>query len=479
MFAAIISMYTLKYPKVLVYMLQNTEYRAGPYLAWYWRTQNFSKVMYRRTLEPTKAARLLLLAVRLGMLLQVLAGLTLIGLWRWKGLAGYWEFGLALLLSYPIIWAHLACLPLELGRWLVVSPHEHRMVKLSAKTFADHPGVKIAVAGSYGKTSMKELLNTVLSEGKKVAATPANKNVAISHALFARKLDGDEDVLIIEYGEGAPGDVTKFAKTTHPTHAIITGIAPAHLDRYKTLKRAAKDIFSVADYLNGSNVFVNGDSPLAKDFFKDEYHVYDAQGALDWKVKDVKLEATATSFTMKKGKQELKLTSGLLGAHQIGPLTLAAALGLDLGLTEKQVKAAIAKTVPYEHRMRPYQMSGAWVIDDTYNGNIEGIRVGLELLQAVAGKRKVYVTPGLVDQGKETKKIHKQIGEYIAQANPDMVVLMKNSVMPYIKSGLEAGKYQGELRVETDPLEFYNNLKHFIAAGDVVLMQNDWPDNYA
>lgn len=479
MLSAIVSMYTLKYPKVLVYMLQNTEYRAGPYLAWYWRTQNFSKVMYRRTLQRTKAARLLLMALRLGMLLQILAGLAMIALWHWRDMAGYWEFGLALLLSYPIVWAHLACLPLALGRWLVVSPHERRLVRQSAQTFAEHPGVKIAVAGSYGKTSMKELLNTVLSEGKKVAATPANKNVAISHALFARKLSGDEDVLIIEYGEGAPGDVAKFAKTTHPTHAIITGIAPAHLDRYKTLKRAAKDIFSVADYLNGSNVYVNGDSPLAKDYFKDAYHVYDAQGTLGWKVKNVKLEATATHFTMKKGKQEIKLSSGLLGAHQIGPLTLAAAMGLDLGLSEKQVKDAIAKTLPFEHRMQPYNLSGAWVIDDTYNGNIEGIRVGLELLKAVDGKRKIYVTPGLVDQGKETKKIHKQIGEYIAQAKPDLVILMKNSVMPYIRSGLEAGEYTGEVRIESDPLDFYNNLKHFIAAGDVVLMQNDWPDNYA
>lgn len=479
MFSAIVSMYTLRYPTVLVYMLQNTEYRAGPYLAWYWRTQNFSKVMYRRTLQPTKAARMLLLVLRFGMLLQVLAGIAFIVLWRLRGMAGFWEFGFALLLSYPIVWAHLACLPLALGRFVVVSPHERRLVKQSAKIFADHPGIKIAVAGSYGKTSMKELLNTVLCEAKKVAATPANKNVAISHALFARNLTGDEDVLIIEYGEGAPGDVAKFTKTTHPTHAVITGIAPAHLDRYKTVKRAAKDIFSVADYLNGNNVYVNGDSPLAKDYLKDGYQVYDAQGALGWKINKVKLSATATSFTMKKGKQEIALTSGLLGAHQIGPLALAAALALELGLTEKQVKAAIAKTVPFEHRMQPYSLNGAWVIDDTYNGNIEGIRVGLELLRAVDGKRKIYVTPGLVDQGKETKKIHKQIGEYIAHAQPDMVILMKNSVLPYIKTGLESGDYQGELRIETDPLEFYNNLKHFIAAGDVVLMQNDWPDNYA
>ena len=479
MLSALVSMYTFKYPRILIYMLQNTEYRVGPYLAWYWRTQNFNKVMYRRKLERTKAARLLLLALQLGMLLQIAAGLILIALWHWHGLAGGWEFGLALLLSYPIIWAHLVCLPLVIGRWVVVTPHEHSLVKQSEKIFTQHPGVRIAVAGSYGKTSMKEILRTVLGEGKKVAATPANKNVAISHAHFARKLSGDEDVLILEYGEGAPGDVVKFARTTHPTHAVITGIAPAHLDRYKTISRAAKDIFSVANYLKGEHVYVNGESPYIDDFLQDSYHLYTKDGVLGWKVSGVELKTTSTHFTLSKGKQKLHLTSGLLGAHQIGPLSLAAALGMELGLTDKQVKAGVANTVPFEHRMQPYELSGAWVIDDTYNGNIEGIRVGLNLLQALDAKRKIYVTPGLVDQGKETKQIHERIGELIAAAKPDMVVLMKNSVMPYIKAGLEAGNYDGELRIETDPLDFYTNMKHFIAAGDIVLLQNDWPDNYA
>ena len=98
---------------------------------------------------------------------------------------------------------------------------------------------------------MKELLNTVLSEGLKVRATPANKNVSISHARFAAKLTGDEDVLIIEYGEGAPGDVARFARLTHPTHAVITGLAAAHLDRYKTVKAAGEDIFAVAGLPKG------------------------------------------------------------------------------------------------------------------------------------------------------------------------------------------------------------------------------------
>jgi UDP-N-acetylmuramoyl-tripeptide--D-alanyl-D-alanine ligase len=129
--------------------------------------------------------------------------------------------------------------------------------------------------------------------------------------------------------------------------------------------------------------------------------------------------------------------------------------------------------------MQPYQLSGAWIIDDTYNGNLEGIGAGTRLLKDLDAKRKLYVTPGLVDQGEQTESVHNKVGQLIAESQPDVVVLMRNSVTEYIKAGLKEGKFSGELRIEDNPLEFYTNLSHFIASGDLVVMQNDWTDNYA
>jgi UDP-N-acetylmuramyl pentapeptide synthase len=471
-------MYRPGYPKVLVYMLQSTEYQVGPYLKWIARTKDFGTVMKRRTLDRTKAARLLLAAVRLGILLQIAAGAALIYFGANGDIAGGIWFGIALVIVYPLTWPYLLVLPLMLGRWFISRPAEMELVNRSRKIFAEHPGVKIAVAGSYGKTTMKELLSTVLSEGLKVAATPANKNVSVSHARFADKLDGDEDVLIIEYGEGAPGDVARFAQITQPTHAVITGLAPAHLDQYKTLKAAGDDIFSVADHLQEKNVSVNDDADSVKPWLKPSYRTFDTKQALGWKVSDIEVALDGTSFTLSKGKKSLKLHSGLVGRHQVGFLAFVAVLGLELGLTNKQVEAGIAKTAPFEHRMQPYQLGGAWVIDDTYNGNLEGIRAGAQLLHDVEAQRKIYVTPGLVDQGEESERVHTEVGELIAAAKPDIVVLMKNSVTSYIKRGLKKGGFAGELRIETEPLEFYTNLAHFVAAGDLVVMQNDWTDNY-
>src|SRR3569833_683981 len=203
MIKELFSVYRPRFARVIVYMLQASEYQVLAYLKWLERTKNFNKVMRRRELIMTRPAKLLLRAIRVGMFIQVEAGIYL----------AYRAYHIhhsvkrlvlvaAFLLSTPVVWAYLVVAPLIVGRWLVIKPYYFFIVRKSAQIFAHHPGAKIAIAGSYGKTTMKEILATVLAEGHKVAATPANKNVPISHAQFAKKLKGDEEILIIEYGEG-------------------------------------------------------------------------------------------------------------------------------------------------------------------------------------------------------------------------------------------------------------------------------------
>jgi hypothetical protein len=458
---SVAAFYSPRFPSVLTYMLQSTEYQAWPYITWFWRTQNFATVMNRRSLARTKAARLLTLALQVGMLLEIIAGGVLIYLWHWHNLSGGLEFGLALIVAYPVVWAHVVLVPLVVGREVVVKPNEKRRIAESEAIFNTHPGINIAIAG------------------KKVAATPANMNVPISHARFAASLTAKEDILLIEYGEGAPGDVERFSRTTHPTHGVITGLAPAHLDHYKTLKAAGQDIFSLATYLKDKNTYVNSESPATKDFVRPAFHSYNREGVLGWNIRDVHIALDGTRFSLHKGKKHFKLHSALLGRHQLGPLSLAVALADTFGLSEAEITKGIAETKPFEHRMQPYLLAGAWVIDDTYNGNIEGIRAGTELLKELPATRKIYVTPGLVDQGQETERVHQEMGELIARAEPDLVVLMQNSATKSIQAGLAAKGFDGELQIEQHPLEFYTNLPEFLAAGDLVLMQNDWTDNYA
>ena len=480
MLKQLLSIYSPKFPSTLVYMLQSCEYRPGPYFKWLWRTKDFSKVANRRQLDKTAYAKMLLAGLGAGIAVELLAGLGLViyGVIASQIWLSY--YGGALIVIYPLLWAHLVIVPLELGRLYIVEPRSQRQVDAAKPLFLNHPGAKIAVAGSYGKTTMKEVLSVVLSEGLQVAATKANFNVLIEHAKFARSLSGKEDALIIEYGEGAPGDIAKFCDLTQPTYGVITGLAPAHLDRYKTLRAAGEDIFFLADFLHHNNVYVNKESQASESFIKPGDQVYGNNAAAGWKAKDIHVDLDGVTFNLTKGKKTISLKSQLLGRHQVGVLSVAAVIGMNLGLSQKQVQAGVAKTKPFAHRMQPYNLGGAWIIDDTYNGNIEGIKAGTELLgELKAEKRKIYVTPGLVEQGKESARVHKLMGNYIALAKPDVVVLMHNSTTEHIKQGLSGAGYAKQLIIEDDPLKFYANLEQFVAKGDIVLMQNDWPDNYA
>jgi hypothetical protein len=281
------TIYGPHYPTILTYMLQNTDYSVGAYTRWYWRTTDFSRVMRHHQLELTPAARILRAILWGGMMLQLAAGLAYIVLWLWQRQPAAWQYGLALVVSYPVVWAHLIAVPVAVGRWLVIGPRHVRMVRRSASAFESHRGLRVALVGSYGKAALKELLTATLGAGLKVAATLSGKTAPVNLAAFADTLTGDEDVLIIEYGEGAPGDVTRFAHQTVPTHGVITGLAPVRLDRYKSVEAAGRDMFSLSLALPVEQLYINGDSEMTKPFVAQPMRRYDSKGALGWRVSDI------------------------------------------------------------------------------------------------------------------------------------------------------------------------------------------------
>mgnify|MGYP000921667922 CR=1 FL=1 len=474
-----VSLFTPGFAETLVYMLQACEYNIPAYLKWIWRVKDFRKVSHRGQLKRTRYAKILLIFVRVGIALQILVGIIFMYLGVRSIIPAGFFIGFAIIAAYPFLWGHLVIVPLVAGRLLISDRKATNKIKSAEHVFKNHKAIKIAVLGSYGKTTMKELLKEILASDFKVAATPANKNVAISHANFAHKLEGKEDILIIEYGEGAPGDIAKFAKNTHPDYAVITGLAPAHLDKYPDMHAAAQDIFSISQYIDPSKIYVNSDSLLCRDHITKDMPVFNSKTAIGWQIQKVNTEVTGSSFSLSKDKKEFKFETKMIGEHQVAFVAFAAALAIDLGADPKKLAEAVKVTKPFEHRMQPYQLNGAWIIDDTYNGNIEGIRAGTKLLKQLTAKRKIYVSPGLVDQGIENEAVHIEMGKLIAEASPEQVVLMKNSVTEYIKQGLKNHNFQGKIIVQPDPLDFYNHLGQFVAAGDLVVMQNDWPDNYA
>jgi UDP-N-acetylmuramoyl-tripeptide--D-alanyl-D-alanine ligase len=259
-----------------------------------------------------------------------------------------------------------------------------------------------------------------------------------------------------------------------PEAGFITGINESHLESFGSLEAIIEDIFSLKDYLGGKPLYLNGDNEILLREDGDSTTLYSRQGTENNAVSNVKIGAFDTVFSLGK----FKVQSGLLGWHNIGVVSAAVELAQQMELTDGEIREGLKNLKPFEHRMQPYELNGAIIIDDTYNGNLDGVRAGLELLSGLQARRKIYVTPGLVEQGDKAEANHREIGELLV-GKVDEVVLMRNSVTGFVADSLALHGFAGKLTLVDDPLDFYENLDKFVAAGDVVLMQNDWTDNYA
>lgn len=459
------------------YMLQTSDYNMVAYWHWVMRVGDMRQVSRRGTLVMTTKARLVIvwlaivyvatwllilyMVIAVSMSVSVFLIITVLGLL----VALPWLVSVSII---PVVWLGEAC---------VQRPRARRMIAEATQRVAAHPGYKIAIAGSYGKTTMKETLKTILSVKLDTAATPGNLNTPLGTAKFVGQLGGEEEVVIFELGESHVGDVAELAAITQPDMGVITGINQAHLESFGSIERTVDTIFELEEYLGNKPLYKNADSSLVGDRVKaDDELAYSQDGVHGWRVSNIRSDVTGTRFTAQRGKLKLELHSGLLGEHQVGPIMTGVDIAQQLGLSPEQIAEGVAHTKPFAHRMAPRQLAGAWIIDDTYNGNPEGVRAGLAFLAGLDATRKVYVTPGLVEQGKDTEKVHVEIGRQAAFCH--QVVLMQNSVTQYIKQGLDEAGFTGDLRIVEEPLKFYQNLARFVSAGDVVLMQNDWTDNY-
>ncbi len=470
-----LSAYRFSYIRSLVYMLQASEYNIENYLRWYGNIKNFYQVEQRKNLIFSPKALFLFVISWLFVVFLLVFSLWLVG----KGVLGI-LLSILILISLPYILAHGILIPLFFTKYALQRPIEWWIVSLAARKLNSHSGLKIVIAGSYGKTTMREILKTVLAEKKKVGAVPHSYNTPLGISKFIRSLDGDEDVLIFELGEYYPGDIHKLCQLVHPDIGIITGVNEAHLEKFKTLEMTVGTIFELADYLGKKPLYINAESDLAASKAVGGNVLYSKSGVGDWGVTNCKTSLDGTSFDLIiSDSKKISLKSHLLGLHQVGPLAAAVYIAHYLDFSNEELIRGVEKTKPFDHRLEPKKESnGVVFIDDSYNGNPDGVKVAIDFLTSIDGRRRFYVTPGLVEMGNMTEIVHKKIGYMLAKAQIEKVVLVKNSVTPFIADGLINNGYQGEIIWFDDALVALSSLSLLTIEGDVVLLQNDWPDQY-
>jgi UDP-N-acetylmuramoyl-tripeptide--D-alanyl-D-alanine ligase len=180
-----------------------------------------------------------------------------------------------------------------------------------------------------------------------------------------------------------------------------------------------------------------------------------------------------------EGGIDFECRTALLGKHNASNMLAAISVALKLGLTVEEIKRGISKIEPVPHRLQLIKTNnGVTVIDDAYNSNPEGAKQALETIKSFSGGSRIVVTPGLVELGSVEHKENKKLGKVIAECCDYAVLIGIKRSRPLVQGLKEKGFAEDRIIVVTSSNEGMRKLGKIVKAGDVVLFENDLPDNY-
>ncbi len=343
----------------------------------------------------------------------------------------------------------------------------------------------IGVTGSYGKTSVKNILSTILSEKFKVCSTPASYNtpLGLSKTILS-KLSPEDNIFIAEMGAKQRGDIDELCSMVSPSIGIITGIGNQHLLTFGNIDNISKTKGELADYIvkNNGKIYFNVDTEATLELsnkYKQGIKTASLSLEYDLKVEGVKVDKTGSTFKLCYNGKKVECSTMLLGSHNVSNIVLSARVALDLGLSLEEISNGISKLKAIPHRLEIIKSASSYtIIDDAYNSSVEGSKASLDVLSKFEGK-KIVITPGLVELGSDQFNSNFEFGRDLARVC-DYVIIDSTINYDAISSGLIfAGFDENKIIQALNLSKSVEILSDIAGEGDIVLFENDLPDNYS
>ncbi len=342
--------------------------------------------------------------------------------------------------------------------------------------------IVIGITGSYGKTSVKFYLNTLLSAKYEVLATPESYNTPMGVVkTINTSLKPTHQIFLCEMGARNVGDIKELCDIVHPHHGIITSIGPQHLESFHSLDNIIATKFELADAVpEGGFVFLNEDNEYIREHHG-SYHVitYSAgKESADYQASDITTsrKGTAFSVTAPNGEKE-EFTTRLIGAHNVANIVGAIAVAHTMGVSLIDLKIPVRRLEPVEHRLKMIDQGAVTIIDDAYNSNPAGAKAALNTLAMFTEEKKILITPGMVELGEKERELNKTFGMQAAGAADEIILVGRKQAEPIAEGVRESGFSEEHLKI-ADSFQEAMDLAIRIPGSEhkVILLENDLPD---
>ncbi|MCR4791401.1 MAG: UDP-N-acetylmuramoyl-tripeptide--D-alanyl-D-alanine ligase [Lachnospiraceae bacterium] len=346
----------------------------------------------------------------------------------------------------------------------------------------------IGITGSYGKTSVKFYLNTLLSARYNVLVTPESYNTPMGVVKTIREqMKSSHEIFVCEMGARKVGEIKEICDIVHPRDGLITSIGPQHLETFFNMDNIVKTKFELGDALpEGGILFLNGDNEYITDNMEKNGSRYpntvmygEEVQTHGYHTENVKVSDMGTTFiVVAPDGEKAEFTTRLIGAHNVINVLGAIAVAHTYGIPLSELKVPVRRLQPAEHRLQLIDHGNVAIIDDTFNSNPIGSKAAVEMLALFEGTR-ILITPGMVELGEKEEEYNFKYGTYAAECCDYIFLVGVKRTKPIYDGILSKGFDETRVKaVDTlqDAMKLANALK--TDKKKYILLENDLPDNY-
>ena len=332
----------------------------------------------------------------------------------------------------------------------------------------------IAITGSVGKTSTKDVIASVVSTKYKTLKTEGNNNNNIGLPLTILKLK-DHEALVIEMGMNHLGEISLLTDIASPTLSVITNIGTSHIGNLGSRENILKAKLEILEGMAQPKVIINNDNDLLHNWaLKNkenlEIHTFGIQNKSDLNAQNIELREDGSDFIAVTQTDSIKIQVPVGGEHFVYNALCATEVGKVLGISSEQIQKGIAQFELTKKRMDIKKLeNGAIIINDAYNASYESMKASLEFLRNYNGTRKIAVLGDMFELGDYSKELHRNVGKEVANRNIDILICAG-----------EESKYiieEAEKNLKMQTYYFNNNeqivekLRQELRNGDVILVK--------
>ena len=458
--------------KTQLTILQQEGYSTGRFLKW-WITHPFTYFISNKKplILTQKVKRLLAISCTLFGLLLFLSIIYKFFI--------VFPFSVILFLIEPFIFLFAAV--------VIITPferlHRRRTINRIRKEVVDNQDLTvIGITGSFGKTSVKDFLFTILSGCQETLKTPESYNTIFGIAKVVDfELLKKTRFFICEMGAYVRGEIKELCRMIPPQYAILTAIGTQHLERFKILKNTTLAKFELIEAVKPSHALVNWDNPYIKEHLSLSKH----KGTLTYSLTDPqatfythshKLTPSGFSFSITHQGKSLSFNSSLFGTSNLYNLTSAISMAIILKVPYRIIKDQVAKIKSSPHRLELKRFGKAILIDNAYSSNEEGFTSLINDLSKIKGK-KVLITPGIVELGKQTALVHQKIGTLCSGVFDKVILVGQSERTNNLERGI-TGKLKHNLSYIENSTNLWPLVEDLSKTYDWILIENDLPDTF-